>query len=69
MCFFVCVFVIIVLCYSGPLVLLRVELGVLSRGNLRPLEVVSEYIQQNDVEKVSQNNGKLFAVIVKSNIL
>lgn len=41
------------LCYSGPLVLLRLELGVLSRGNLRPLEVVSEYIQQNDMEKVS----------------
>ena len=38
--------------YRGPLVLLRVELGVLSRGNLRPLELVAEYIQQNDLEKV-----------------
>ena len=42
---------ILIFC-RGPLVLLRIELGVLSRGNLRPLELVSEYIQQNDIEKV-----------------
>ena len=45
----------IVLCiiiYSGPLVMLRLELGVLSRGNLGPVEVVSEYIRLNKIDQV-----------------
>ena len=49
---------------SGPLVLLRVELGVLSRGNLRPLEVVSEYIKKNDIEKVSKQEKELLFKLI-----
>ncbi len=36
----------------GPVVLVRVELGVLSRGQLGPAEIISLYIQENTMDKV-----------------
>ena len=37
----------------GPFVLLRLELGVLSRGKVGPVEMVSEYIRHNQLQEVS----------------
>ena len=38
---------------SGPIVLLRLELGVLSRGCVGPVELVCEYLRLGDVAKVN----------------
>lgn len=46
--------VIMLMCVcSGPVVVLRLELGVLSRGNLGPVEVVAEYIRLNQPKQVN----------------
>ena len=37
---------------SGPVVLLRLELGVVSRGKAGPVELVSEYIRHKQLEQV-----------------
>ena len=37
---------------SGPIVLLRLELGVLSRGCVGPVELTCEYLRLGDVGKV-----------------
>ena len=37
---------------SGPVVLLRLELGILSRGYLGPGELVAEYVRNNKVDQV-----------------
>lgn len=35
--------------------LVRIELGVVSRGHLEPAEIVSEYIRDNQTDKVYMN--------------
>ena len=35
--------------------LLRLELGVLSKGCVGPVELVSEYLRLGDIEKVTQS--------------
>lgn len=58
-----CIFVLIILNYvcesRGPVVLLRLELGVLSRGCLGPGELVAEYLRDNQVDQVC-NRSSLF---------
>ena len=44
---------------SGPIVLLRLELGVLSRGCVGPVELTCEYLRLGDVGKVRGRVGKV----------
>ena len=41
---------------SGPIVLLRLELGVLSRGCVGPVELVCEYLRLGHIDKVDNTN-------------
>ena len=50
--------------FRGPLVLLRLELGVLSRGKLGPVELVSEYIRHYKLEEVPVNLIEAISLIL-----
>ena len=50
-CTYICI--VVVVCCSGPMVMLRLELGVLSRGCVGPVEMVCEYLRLRDIDKVS----------------
>ncbi len=55
MCVYVCAYVCMCVCVcvcSGPVVLLRLELGVLSRGCVGPGQLVAEYIRNNKLDQV-----------------
>ena len=43
------------LMYRGPVVLLRVEFGVLSRGKMGPTELVAEYLRFGQANEVRMN--------------
>ena len=46
-----CVIGVVCSC-SGPIALLRLELGVLSRGCVGPVELVCEYLRLGHIDKV-----------------
>ena len=40
----------------GPVVVLRMDVGILSRGHLGPAEMITEYITENQTDKVGLFN-------------
>ena len=42
--------------HRGPVVVLRMDVGILSRGHLGPAEMITEYITENQADKVSWFN-------------
>ena len=50
---------------KGPIVLLRLELGVLSKGRLTILEIMNEYLKQSQLHQVLH---VLSAVVITCNV-
>ena len=50
---------VFVLWCSGPMVLLRLELGVMSRGCVGPVEIVCEHLRLGHTDKVPNTHDSI----------